>query len=99
MNQGIPTLYKFSKNVGDIMKFARHFFIYIFILNCAACVTLNETGQSVFMLTSEEQEKELGEKGYQEVLSKEKIKYYFFFLRNVGISKSSSSFAGDFDED
>ncbi|MCB0327274.1 MAG: M48 family metallopeptidase [Bdellovibrionales bacterium] len=73
MNQGIPTLYKFSKNVGDIMKFARHFFIYIFILNCAACVTLNETGQSVFMLTSEEQEKELGEKGYQEVLSKEKI--------------------------
>ncbi|MEZ4704139.1 MAG: M48 family metallopeptidase [Bdellovibrionota bacterium] len=48
---------------------------FICILTSAllhACVTL-ETGQSVFMVTSVEQEKELGEKGYEEVLAKEKI--------------------------
>lgn len=48
--------------------------LFLLILcSLTSCVTLPETGEKKLLLTSSDQEKQMGEEGYKEVLSKSKL--------------------------
>ncbi|MCB0271769.1 MAG: M48 family metallopeptidase [Bdellovibrionales bacterium] len=61
--------------------------LLLFILSLSACVTLNETGQKKLLLTTTEQENQMGEEGYEEVLKTAKItktEPVYSILQDVG---------------
>ncbi len=66
----------------------------------AGCVTTPETGRSAFILTSEAQEKALGEQAFQEVIAKERLsqnKRWTELIQRVGKRIAAAANQPDYD--